>query len=109
MITKRGCQISYNASLGNNIKFPHPLGIVIGDGVVIGNNVKIWQQVTLGSLGKGDTLSYPIVRDNVKIYAGAKIIGNIIIDEDAVIGANAVVLCNVPKGKIAVGVPAKIK
>lgn len=109
MLTKRNCQISYHSVLGKNLQFPHPIGIVIGDGVIIGNNVKIWHQVTLGSNGKGGGRSYPIIEDNVRIFAGAKILGNVTIGEGATIGANAVVLTDVPKGKVAVGIPAKIK
>lgn len=110
MITKRNCHISYDAVLGQNIRFPHPIGIVIGDGVIIGDNVKIWQQVTIGSHGKkGEKLSYPKIGDNVKIFAGAKIFGDIIIQDGAVIGANAVVFIDVPINGIAVGIPAKIK
>lgn len=108
-ILKRSCQISYKAKLGNGISFPHPLGIVIGEGVVIGNNVKMWQQVTLGSHGKDqENQSYPVVCDGVKIFAGAKIFGDVRIGKNAVIGANAVVFKDVPDNAIAVGNPARI-
>ena len=109
MIKKWGCHISYKCKIGKNIKFPHPLGIVIGDGVVIGDNVKIWQNVTIGSDGRKEGIfNYPIIGDNVKIYAGAVIIGGISVGDGAIIGANAVVLQNVPPNSIAVGIPAKI-
>jgi serine O-acetyltransferase len=109
-ITKRNCHISYNANIDMTIKFPHPIGIVIGDDVVIGKNVKIWQQVTLGSHGKKtQNFDYPIIEEDVKIFAGAKIIGGVTIGKGAIIGANAVVFINVPAGKTAVGIPAKIK
>lgn len=109
-ITKRNCHISYNAKIDKTIKFPHPIGIVIGDDVVIGKNVKIWQQVTLGSHGKSTQIfDYPIIKEDVKIYAGAKIIGGETIGKGAIIGANAVVFIDVPPGKTAVGIPAKIK
>lgn len=108
-LTKRSCQISFKATIGKGVKFPHPLGIVIGDGVIIRDNVKIWQQVTLGSHGKPDEkLKYPIIEENVKIFAGAKIFGGITIAEKAVIGANAVVYKNVPENCLAVGIPARI-
>lgn len=110
LITKRNCDISYNAVIGKNVKFPHPIGIVIGDYVIIGDNSKIWQQVTLGSHGrKGKKLEYPIIGKGVKIFAGAKIIGGISIGENSVIGANAVVNINVPCNSVAFGVPCKIK
>jgi len=109
LITKRGCDISYKASLGKGITFPHPLAIVIGDGVVIKDNVKIWQQVTLGSHGKnGQKLAYPIVESGVRIFTGATVIGGIVVGENAVIGANSVVNIDVPKNRIAVGIPCRI-
>ncbi|MFN4764649.1 serine O-acetyltransferase [Gillisia sp. Q332] len=108
-LKKRNCQISYNTQIGRNVKFAHPLGIVIGSGVVIKDNVKIWQQVTFGSHGKADMDKlYPVIEKNVKIYSGAKIIGKVRIGENAIIGANAVVLIDVPDNSIAVGIPAKI-
>lgn len=108
-ITKRNCQISYKSKIGKNIEFAHPLGIVIGDFVVIGDNVKIWQQVTLGSHGKREfPLEYPIIKNNVKIFAGAKVFGNIIIGENSVVGANAVVNIDVPANSVAVGIPCRI-
>jgi serine O-acetyltransferase len=107
--TRYNCSISYNSIIGEGVRFAHPLGVVIGSGVVIKNHVTIWQQVTLGSTGrKNKELEYPIIGNNVKIYAGAKIIGGISIGENAIIGANAVVLQNVPDNCIAVGIPARI-
>lgn len=109
LLTKRSCDISYKAQIGSNVKFPHPIGKVIGEGVSINNNVKIWQGVTIGSHGKKNKkLSYPSIMDGVKIYAGAKIIGGINLGENSVIGANALVNINVPKGKVAVGIPCKV-
>ena len=109
-ITKRGCQVSFKADIGAGVKFLHPIGVVIGDDVVIGNNVSIWQQVTLGSHGRpGEALNYPVVQDNVKIFAGAKLFGSITIGSNAIIGANAVVNKNVPANTTAVGIPATIK
>lgn len=108
-ITKRNCQISFRADIGKNILFPHPIGIVIGDNVIIGNNVKIWQQVTLGSHGKnGEILSYPKLGNHVKVFAGAKIVGGVSINNNAVIGANSFVNIDVPTNKKAMGIPAKI-
>lgn len=107
--TKYGCQLSYKATIHPNVKFPHPLGVVIGDYVTIGSNVKIWQQVTLGSHGKpGERPQYPVIENDVKIFAGAKIIGGVTIGQGAIIAANAVVLIDIPPYSIAAGIPAKI-
>jgi serine O-acetyltransferase len=104
-----GCEISPYAHIGTNFRLMHPLGVVIGQDARIGNNVRIWQQVTLGSHGKpGEKWAYPVVEDNVKIFAGAKIIGNVRIGKNSVIGANAVVIKDVPPDSVAVGVPAKV-
>jgi len=110
MLLKRGCDISYNAFLGKNLKFPHPLGIVIGNGVIIEDNVMVFQQVTFGSHGKHGvvTKDYPIIKSGVKIFSGAKIIGSVTIGERAIIGANAVVNIDVPSDSVAVGIPCKI-
>ncbi|MCO5268236.1 MAG: hypothetical protein M9897_04995 [Brumimicrobium sp.] len=109
MISKRGCEISYNSILGKNIRLAHPIGIVIGDKTVIEDNVTIFQYVTFGSHGrKGVEFNYPIVKKGAKIFVGAKLIGGIIIGQNAVIGANAVVNINVPEKATAVGIPCKI-
>lgn len=108
-VIKRNCQISFNATIGKGVKFPHPVGIIIGEGVVIKNNVIIWQQVTLGSHGKkGQRLDYPVIGNNVKLFAGAKIFGGITIGDNSIVGANAVVLKDIPENSVAVGVPAHI-
>ena len=110
LLTKRGCDISYKAEIFENLSLPHPIGIVIGEGVVIKNNVTIFQQVTLGSHGKkGEMLSYPVIENNVKIYAGAKIIGGVTVGENSIVGANTLVNKNVPANSVAYGVPCKIK
>jgi serine O-acetyltransferase len=109
LITKRNCDISYKAIIGKNMKMPHPIGIVIGDGVVIKDNVMVFQQVTFGSHGKkGKEMQYPTIESGVKIYSGAKIIGGVTIGENAVIGANSVVNQDIPAGAVAVGIPCKI-
>jgi len=106
---KRGCIISYKAKLGRKINFPHPIGIVIGEGVIIEDGVRIWQQVTIGSHGKKDqNLEYPHIKEFARIYAGAKIIGSVTIGRHAIIGANAVVVKEVPDNAVVGGIPAKI-
>jgi len=103
------CYIHPKANIATRLKLPHPTGIVIGENSIIGNNVSIFQQVTIGSHGRsGEEKSYPIIEDDVIIYSGAKIIGNVRIGKGAVIGANAVVITDIPPKSTAVGVPAKI-
>ena len=94
-------------SVGHGVKFPHPVGIVIGDGTIIEDDVVILQNVTIGRRMTGDT-GCPIIRRGAKIMAGAVIAGNITVGENATIGANAVVLADVPDNAVAAGVPAKI-
>lgn len=109
LVSKRSCDISYKSIIGKNFQMPHPIGIVIGDRVVIKDNVKIFQQVTLGSHGKkGKGFKYPVIENGVKIFAGAKIIGGVTIGENAIIGANALVNIDVPANATAVGIPCKI-
>jgi serine O-acetyltransferase len=109
LVVKRSCDISYNSTIGKNLRMPHPIGIVIGDGVVIKDNVMVFQQVTFGSHGKkGIEMKYPIIENGVIIYAGAKIIGGVTIGENAIIGTNTVVNIDVPPNSIAVGIPCKI-
>jgi serine O-acetyltransferase len=102
-----GCYISAKADIGKNLDLPHPVGIVIGDGVAIGDRVKIYQGVTLGSSSLGED-SYPRLRDDVTIFANAVIIGGVEIGAGATIGAGAIVLRDVPAGATAVGNPARV-
>lgn len=103
-----GCYISERSIIGKSLCLPHPVGVVIGEGVVIEDNVSIWQHVTIGSHGKSDApQKYPYVAQGVKIFAGAVIIGNLKIGENSVVGANAVVLSDVKPNAVAVGVPYK--
>ncbi len=105
-----GCEVSPRAIIGRGVLLPHPTGIIIGQGVTIEDNVTILQNVTLGHLGSGtEEDAYPVICEGVAIYAGAKIIGNVRVGKGAKVGANAVVLKDVPDGYIAVGIPAQMK
>lgn len=104
-----GSEISTRACLGRRVHFPHPVGIIIGAGVVVEDDVFIFQQVTLGSHARrGEDKGYPVICRGARLYAGAKVLGAIRVGQDAVVGANAVVLTDVPDGATAVGVPARI-
>lgn len=99
-----GADIPLNCRLGGGLLLPHPTGIVIHPDAEIGPNCLLFQQVTIGMRdGK-----VAVIEGHVDIGAGAKIMGGITIGRHAKIGANAVVLCDVPEGATAVGVPAKI-
>lgn len=102
------CFIPYKTRIGSrNIHFGHNgLGIVLDYRCVIGDNVRIDQQVTIGI--RWDEKIAPIIGNNVRIGAGAKLLGSIRVGDGARIGANAVVLTDVPDGATAVGVPARI-
>ena len=101
-----GCDIAPEATFGPGLYIPHSSGIVIGGEWDIGADVSILQGVTLGRIAAPPRLC--LVGDNVRIGAGAKIIGDIDIGAGARIGANAVVVKPVPPGATAVGVPARI-
>jgi serine O-acetyltransferase len=101
-----GADIPLNAQIEGGLHIPHPNGIVIHPKAKIGPNCLILQQVTLGVVtGKEGA---PELGFHVDVGAGAKILGPVKIGDGAKIGANAVVLCDVPAGAVAVGVPAKI-
>ena len=106
-----GNYISNNAIIGSGLNLPHPTSIVIGDGVVIGDNVKIYQSVTLGGRIVGDwkKRNYPTISDNVVIFSGAVVVGKVTIGRNCVIGANSVVLIDIPDNATAIGVPARIR
>jgi serine O-acetyltransferase len=104
-----GIEIHPGAKIGKNLFIDHGMGVVIGETAEIGNNVTMYHGVTLGGIG-GDPNAkrHPTVEDDVMIGAGAKILGPITIGRGAKIGANAVVLNDVPPYTTVVGVPARI-
>ena len=104
-----GVEIHPGAQIGKNFVIDHGTGIVIGETTIIGNNVLIYHGVTLGGTGNDWKVKrHPSLCDNVMIAAGAKILGDIKIGLNAKVGANAVVLKDVPPYATAVGMPARI-
>ncbi len=103
-----GIEIHPAAKIGKNLFIDHGMGLVIGETAEIGNNVTLYHQVTLGGTGKICGKRHPTIEDNVLISTGAKILGPVIIGENSKIGANAVILGDIPKNATAVGLPAKI-
>jgi serine O-acetyltransferase len=99
-----GADIPINTQIGGGLILPHPNGVVIHPRVIIGPNCIIFQQATLGT-NRGDR-GVPRLGGHVDVGPGACILGSVSIGDHAVVGANAVVLKNVPNGCVAVGVPA---
>jgi serine O-acetyltransferase len=98
-------EIDLNCNIGGGLLLPHPNGVVIHPDVQIGPNCLFFQQVTLGS---GKTPGVPRVGGHVDIGAGAKILGGVSLGDNCRVGANAVVLADVPEGATVAGVPARI-
>jgi serine O-acetyltransferase len=103
-----GVDIHPAARIGKGILMDHATGIVIGETAVVGDNVSLFQSVTLGGTGKEEGDRHPKVGNGVLISAGAKILGNIDIGDGAKVGAGSVVLQAVPPHTTVAGVPAKI-
>lgn len=101
-------EIHPGASLGEGLFIDHGAGVVIGETAEIGNNVTIYQGVTLGGTGKEKGKRHPTIGDNVVISAGAKILGSFIVGENSKIGAGSVVLKPVPPNSTVVGVPGRV-
>ena len=97
--------IDIEVCFGRNLRLPHPNGVVFHSHAVIGDDCMVMQQVTIGQLATGDL---PVIGSGVYIGAGAKVLGPVKIGDGARIGANAVVITDVPPGATAVGVPARI-
>ncbi len=104
-----GVEIHPAATIGKNFVIDHGSGVVIGETSEIGSNVLMYHQVTLGGTGNDNSeRRHPSICDNVMIAAGAKILGGIHVGTNSKIGANAVVLKDVPANATAVGMPARI-
>lgn len=104
-----GVEIHPGAKIGNRLFIDHGMGVVIGETCEIGDNVTIFQGVTLGGTGKEKGKRHPTVKDNALIASGAKVLGSIVIGENAKIGAGSVVLKDVPANSTVVGIPGRVK
>lgn len=105
---KTGIEIHPGAVIGKGFFIDHGSGVIIGETTVIGDNVTLYQGVTLGGTGKETGKRHPTLCDNVMVSAGAKIIGSFTIGENSKIGAGSVVLAEVPPNCTVVGVPGRI-
>lgn len=103
-----GIEIHPGAKIGKGLFIDHGMGVVIGETTEIGDNVTIYHGVTLGGTGKEKGKRHPTICDNVVIGTGAKVLGPITVGSSAKIGANTVVLSDVPSNATAVGIPARI-
>ena len=103
-----GIEIHPGAKIGEGLFIDHGSGVVIGETAEIGNNVTIYQGVTLGGTGKEKGKRHPTIGNNVVISAGARILGSFEVGDNAKIGAGSVVLKPVPPNSTVVGVPGKI-
>ena len=105
---KTGIEIHPGARIGKGLFIDHGSGVIIGETTIIGDNVTLYQGVTLGGTGKEKGKRHPTLKDNVMVSAGAKILGSFTIGENSKIGAGSVVLEEVPPNCTVVGVPGRI-
>jgi serine O-acetyltransferase len=103
-----GIEIHPGAEIGRRLFIDHGLGVVIGETAVVGNDVTLYQGVTLGGTGKEHGKRHPTIEDDVVIGGGAKVLGNITVGRNCRIGAGSVVLRSVPDNSTVVGVPGHI-
>lgn len=103
-----GCRLRYGASIGGGVLLHHSMGVAVAVGATVGDDCSFFSGVVVAHKADGRSNGAPKIGNRVKLMTGCKIIGNVTIGDDAVIGANAVVLCDVPAGCIAVGIPARV-
>lgn len=103
-----GIEIHPGAQIGKGFFIDHGMGVVIGETCKIGDNVTIYQGVTLGGTGKDEKNRHPKIGDNVMISSGAKVLGSIKVGDNCKIGAGAVVLKDIPSNVTVVGIPGHI-
>ncbi len=103
-----GIEIHPAAKIGRRLFIDHGHGVVIGETAIVGDDVTLYQGVTLGGTGKEHGKRHPTIEDNVVVGGGAKILGNIVVGKNCRIGAGSVVLRNVPEDSTVVGVPGHI-
>jgi serine O-acetyltransferase len=103
-----GIEIHPAATIGRRLFIDHGMGVVIGETAVVGDDVTLYQGVTLGGTGKEQGKRHPTIEEHVVVGDGAKILGNIVVGKNSRIGAGSVVLRNVPNDSTVVGVPGHI-
>jgi len=103
-----GVEIHPGAKIGRRFFIDHGMGVVIGETCEIGDNVTLFQGVTLGGTGKEKGKRHPTIQDNALIATGAKVLGSIVVGENSKVGAGSVVLKDVPPNSTVVGIPGKV-
>ncbi len=107
-VRKTGIEIHPGAKIGKGFFIDHGNGVIIGETTIIGDNVTLYQGVTLGGTGKEHGKRHPTIGNNVMISAGAKVLGSFTIGDNSKIGAGSVVLSEVPPCSTVVGVPGRV-
>ena len=107
-VRKTGIEIHPGAQIGKGFFIDHGNGVIIGETAIVGDNVTLYQGVTLGGTGKEKGKRHPTVEDNVMISAGAKVLGSFTVGANSKIGAGSVVLSEVPPNSTVVGVPGRV-
>ncbi len=107
-VRKTGIEIHPGATIGKGLFIDHGHGVIIGETTIIGDNVTLYQGVTLGGTGKEQGKRHPTIGNNVMISAGAKVLGSFTVGENSKIGAGSVVISEVPPNCTVVGVPGRI-
>lgn len=107
-VRKTGIEIHPGAIIGKGLFIDHGSGVIIGETAILGDNITLYQGVTLGGTGKEQGKRHPTLEDNVMVSAGAKVLGSFTIGENSKIGAGSVVLEEVPPNCTVVGVPGRI-
>ncbi|NCB93565.1 MAG: serine O-acetyltransferase [Clostridia bacterium] len=105
---RTGIEIHPGATIGKGLFIDHGSGVIIGETAIVGDNVTLYQGVTLGGNGKETGKRHPTIKDNVMVSAGAKIIGSFTVGENSKIGAGSVVLEEVPPNCTVVGIPGRV-
>ncbi len=107
-VRKTGIEIHPGAKIGSGFFIDHGNGVIIGETAVVGDNVTLFQGVTLGGTGKEQGKRHPTIGNNVMISAGAKVLGSFTVGDNSKIGAGSVVLEEVPPNSTVVGVPGRV-
>lgn len=102
-----GIEIHPGATIGKRLLIDHGMGVVIGETAIVGNDCMIFHGATLGGKGTETGKRHPTLGNNVTVYSGAKILGNVLLGDNVIIGADSLVINDVPPNCTAVGCPAK--